>query len=68
MTATGEAARIRRQARLSQAEIGHAADVPVSTLSRWERGERRPTGDAALRYCALLENLAAAMSPEPSAA
>jgi putative transcriptional regulator len=35
---------IRRQAGLSQALFATALNVPVSLVSQWERGEKKPSG------------------------
>jgi len=48
---------LRREARLSMAEIGAAVNVSEGTVSRWETGLRRPRGEAAERYAALLRQL-----------
>ena len=58
MCLNGEARRIREASNLSQpevaAEVGECSPVAVS---RWERGERLPRGDAALRYLKTLRRL-----------
>jgi len=54
---TGEARRIRLQSGLSLAEIADAVGVSVGAVSRWENGQRRPTGDRALVYADLLGQL-----------
>lgn len=54
LAASGEALALRRNARLSQPEVGAVVGVPHPTISRWERGLRRPCGEAALRYLDLL--------------
>lgn len=55
---SGVAAMIRHRARLSQAELGSVIGVTAPAVSRWETGERRPVGAAALRYARLLDTLA----------
>lgn len=55
--ASGEAERLRVAAQLSIGEVAQACGVDQSTVWRWERGVRRPRGDAALAYGALLESL-----------
>ena len=47
----------RLRAGLSLSEIAVALRVSKTTVSRWERGLRRPTGAAALRYARLHEIL-----------
>jgi len=55
LAATGEARRCREAARLSLGDIANSIKVGRSTILRWETGERRPTGPAALRYLAALD-------------
>jgi transcriptional regulator with XRE-family HTH domain len=55
---SGRARRIRVKARLSLRELGAAVGVGPNTVLRWERGDRVPRGDAALRYGEVLEQLA----------
>jgi DNA-binding transcriptional regulator YiaG len=54
---TGEARRIREAAGLSLQEVGEVVGTSSAALSRWETGQRRPTGRAALRYARLLARL-----------
>ncbi|WP_406144126.1 helix-turn-helix domain-containing protein [Streptomyces anulatus] len=54
---TGEARRLRRDARLSIGEVASACGVDQSTVWRWENGTRAPRGDRALRYGELLDAL-----------
>jgi DNA-binding transcriptional regulator YiaG len=54
---TGAAQAMRESAGLSRAEAGASARVHPITIFRWEHGERRPHGEAALRYLDLLEEL-----------
>jgi transcriptional regulator with XRE-family HTH domain len=51
---TGAAREIRTGAGLSLADVGGAIGVAAATVQRWENGLRRPYGEAALRYGALL--------------
>ena len=55
--ATGEARDLRLRAHLSLADVGDTCGVDQSTVYRWERGLRAPSGAAALRYATLLEAL-----------
>jgi len=55
---SGEARRIREASSLSLSEVAAAVGVGVSTLARWELGDRRPQGEAALRYLGILDELA----------
>jgi transcriptional regulator with XRE-family HTH domain len=59
MLRSGEAQRIRIDAGLSLREVADAVNVSVSALHRWEAGDRRPRGDAAIRYAHLLGELSA---------
>jgi len=52
---SGEARRIREASGLSQPEVAGVVGVVPSAISRWERGERRPSGRPALAYARLLE-------------
>ena len=54
---SGAARSIRRAADLSLAEVASVVDVSVSTVWRWEHGDRSPRGEAALRYGRLLDGL-----------
>lgn len=58
----GTARRIRLKAGLSHAEIASPVGVTPATICRWELGERRPRGAAALRYLELLDALSGAKS------
>jgi DNA-binding transcriptional regulator YiaG len=55
--ASGAARTIRVDAGLSLGEVARHVDVGVPTVHRWEVGQRRPRGEAALRYGELLEAL-----------
>jgi DNA-binding transcriptional regulator YiaG len=55
---TGTARAIRTGAGLSLSEVSDPVGVARQTILRWERGERKATGEPALRYLALLEELA----------
>jgi DNA-binding XRE family transcriptional regulator len=55
---SGAARAIRESAGLSYTEAAASADVDRVTIHRWEKGQRRPHGDAAIRYLALLDELA----------
>ncbi|MDQ3640970.1 MAG: helix-turn-helix domain-containing protein [Actinomycetota bacterium] len=58
LASSGAARTIRLANHLSLAEMARAAGIgsPV-TVMRWERGERSPRGEAAIRYCELLDRL-----------
>jgi DNA-binding transcriptional regulator YiaG len=55
---SGRAARLRRAAGLSQREVARAVGVTAGCITRWENGERRPTGPAALEYGRVLREIA----------
>jgi len=56
--ANGTARAARLGARLSLAEVAKAVGASSQvTVLRWERGERLPRGDLALRYGRLLDDL-----------
>lgn len=60
LLATGQARTLREQAHLSRLELALAVTgVTESAVARWERGDRTPRTDAALRYARVLERLAA---------
>lgn len=61
----GEAQRLREAADLSISEIAHACGVDQSTVWRWERGMRKPRGEAALLYGQLIEDLRKRTEPGP---
>jgi DNA-binding transcriptional regulator YiaG len=54
---SGAARHIRRSARISLPEAAGAIGVAISTLHRWEVGERKPTGPRALKYDDFLDAL-----------
>lgn len=54
---SGEAERLRTAAQLSISEVARACGVDQSTVWRWERGTRRPRGEAALLYGQLIDSL-----------
>lgn len=58
LIATNRAREIREGARLSRATIARTVGADVSTVYRWESGERRPSGDAGRRYYETLVKLA----------
>ena len=55
---SGRARTVRVSSGISQREMARAVGVDVSTVCRWELGERRPHGEAALRYADALDALA----------
>jgi DNA-binding transcriptional regulator YiaG len=57
LTESGVARVVRESQGLSLTEIARSAAVDRSTIWRWEHGQRRPQGDAAIRYLRVLEEL-----------
>jgi DNA-binding transcriptional regulator YiaG len=55
---SGRARVIRVDSGLSLADIAGAIGTTAPTVHRWETGARKPYGDTALRYGALLDALA----------
>lgn len=53
----GSAQAIRRRADVTTTEVALAIGVTPEAVRYWERGERTPQGEAALRYARLLEQL-----------
>lgn len=54
---------VRLAAGISVRQLAQAIGVQPSTLSRWERGLRRPRPEQAKRWCALIERLARTLGP-----
>jgi DNA-binding transcriptional regulator YiaG len=54
---SGEARDRRRRSGLSLAEVGRTVGASTAAISRWETGQRRPTGAPALAYARLLKQL-----------
>jgi transcriptional regulator with XRE-family HTH domain len=61
----GGARIIRETAGFTGAEIARAGGWSPSTVSRWERGERVPRGDAAERWARLLRKLVEGRAERP---
>ena len=57
LAASGTGRMIRRSAGLSLAQVGDACGVNRSAVCRWESGNRRPSGTAAIAYTQLLTRL-----------
>lgn len=57
MVRSGAARSVRLAAGLSLGDISRAVGVGKPTVLRWERCQRMPRGDAALRYWTLLQGL-----------
>lgn len=57
VAAPGAAKAVREAAGLSQVELASALKVTQTAVSRWERGERIPRGQAAQDYARLLDRL-----------
>jgi transcriptional regulator with XRE-family HTH domain len=54
---------IREAAGLSLAEVAAACGADPSSVYRWETGERRPSGERAVRYAAVIAELRDRNSP-----
>jgi transcriptional regulator with XRE-family HTH domain len=54
---SGRARVIRERAGLSLSEMARSTGDNVSTIARWEAGERSPRGEVAKRYARLLREL-----------
>ncbi len=54
---SGDAKAIRERARVSQSDIARELGVWPATVSRWEAGDRVPTGRAAAAYLRVLRRL-----------
>jgi DNA-binding transcriptional regulator YiaG len=57
LLASGEARRMREQARVSLAEMARHVGCAHSSVLRWEEGRRVPSEDNTLRYGRLLNLL-----------
>jgi DNA-binding transcriptional regulator YiaG len=57
MTESGVARELRVGKRLSLSDIAVPVGASVSTIFRWERGQRVPHGERAVRYLEILEGL-----------
>ena len=55
LMAPKDIARVRERAKVSQAVMAGFLNVSVSTVSQWERGDRRP-GGAALKLLHVVKN------------
>ena len=59
MASDGRARRLRQEARLTQAEVAEVCGVKPETVTRWEAGDRTPSGEPARRFAVLLADLEA---------
>jgi DNA-binding XRE family transcriptional regulator len=53
---------IRRRSGATQQQVADALGVHVTTVIRWESGERHPRAEVRARYAALLQSLDGAVS------
>lgn len=58
LAVSGRGRQIRETAGVSQSELSAAISTTVAGISKWESGQRRPTGAAAIRYARLMRELA----------
>jgi len=56
LSASGEGKRIRERYELSLRYVGATVGVAVSTVWRWENGDRRPRGGPAAAWANLLDH------------
>jgi len=54
---TGEARAIRQRCGVNASAVGAACGVSASAITRWESGDRRPTGMPAIAWVRLLREL-----------
>ena len=59
LAADGTARQIREEAKLSLHDLATAVGVADSTLCRWEKGQRSPRGELAVRWAGELATLVA---------
>lgn len=55
---TGRGSRLRREAGLNQSDMARLVGVTPAAISRWETGERTPSGDCAVAYARALRKIA----------
>ncbi len=56
-SATGQGRSIRIRARLSQRDIARAIGSTEPVICRWETGQRMPSGEAAVKWAELLNQI-----------
>jgi transcriptional regulator with XRE-family HTH domain len=64
MAKSGEAARLRRAAHLTQRDIAEECGVVAGTVAGWETGRLRPGYHAGRRYAEVLQQLLAEFGEE----
>lgn len=57
LSRSGEARRVLSDAQVSLHEVAQVCGVTPGAVSRWVRGERRPTGAAAVAFAELLTKI-----------
>ena len=57
MILTGEARRLRLDAKISLSSIAQEVGVSIATVSHWELNRRQPRGKGALRYLQALNKI-----------
>ena len=57
MARNGEAQAIRERNHLTISEVAREIEVSPSSVMRWEKGERSPRGDSAIRFAELMHKL-----------
>jgi predicted transcriptional regulator len=59
LSRSGEGRRLREAAGLSVHDVARAADTTAACVSRYERGDRVPHGDTAIRWARVCAAIAA---------
>lgn len=57
LCSSGAARSIRLAAKISLGEVARSVGVTPATVLKWERGQRSPRPEAAMRYLAVLQEL-----------
>ena len=55
---------LRQKKRWTQQELAHFLDVSQNTISQWESGSRKPTGDAAIKLLKIIEGITSEINNE----
>lgn len=61
---SGRARAIRQEAGITLGEVADRVGVTVSTICKWEAGQRKPTGEPAALYGELLDRLYCEANPK----
>jgi transcriptional regulator with XRE-family HTH domain len=63
----GRGRELREQANLSLRDVAELVGVHISSISRWERGDGRPSRAAAIRWALVCTEIAAAIADDDEA-